>query len=75
MRKLPFLLVAIEARHPAKDASIYNTIYGLGLRIGVKKPIILLFHQYTFALESIINLSKFPSLIFIVLFLFISKDL
>ena len=75
MRKVPFLIAAIEAHHPAKDASIFNTIYGLGLRIGVKKPIVLLFHQYTFALESIINLSKFPSLVFIALFLFMSKDL
>ena len=59
MRKVPFLLAAIEARHPSKYASIFNTRYGLGLRIGIREPIILLFDQYTLALlslESITNL-------------------
>ena len=59
-------------------SSVFNTIDGLGLRIGAKESIILLFHQYIFALlslESIINQSKFPLLIFNALVLFISKNL
>ena len=79
MKKVPpVLLPAIDALHPAKDASVFNTIDGLGLRIGAKESIILLFHQYIFTLlsfESIINLSKLPLLIFNALVLFISKDL
>ena len=69
----PALLPTIDAQHPAKDASVFNTIDILGLEIGTKESIILLFHQYTFALfsfENIINLSKLPLIIFNVLVLF-----
>ena len=63
MRKvLPVLLPAMDAPHPAKDVSVFNTIDELGLRTGARESIILLFHQYIFALlsfESFINLSKF----------------
>ena len=62
----PVLLPAIDPPHSTKDASVFNTIDGLGLRIGAKESIILLFHQYIFALlsfETIINVSKFLLLI------------
>ena len=74
----PFLLPAIDAPHPANNASLFNTLDKLVLRIGAKKSIILLSHQSIFALlffESIINLPKFPLLIFKALVSFISKDL
>ena len=79
MKKVPLcLLPVIDARHSAKDASVFSTIDVVGLEIGAKESIILLFHQCIFALltfESIINLSKFPFLIFNAFVLFISKDL
>ena len=68
----------IDATHPAKDASVFDTTDRLGLKTGAKEPIILLFHQYMFVLlsfENIINLSKFPLLIFNALVFFISNDL
>ena len=40
----PVLLSATDTPQPAKDASVFNTIDGLGLRIGAKESIILLFH-------------------------------
>ena len=63
MKKVPVLLPAIDAPHATKDASVFHSIDGLGLRIGAKEFIILLFHQYIFVLpsfETIINLSEFP---------------
>ena len=64
MRKVPVLLPAIDAPHPAKHASVFNTIDGLGLRIGAKESIIFALLSF----ESIINLSEFPLLIFNVQF-------
>ena len=77
MRKIPVLHSAIDAPYPTKDASVFNTIDGLGLKLGAKEPIILLFHRYMHALltfESIINLSKFILLNFNEFVLFIPKN-
>ena len=78
MRKAPVLRHVIDTRHPAKYTSVLNTIDGLDLKIGVKESIILLFHQYIFALlsfERIKKLSKFPLLIINAFVLFIFKGL
>ena len=78
MRKAPVLRHVIDTRHPAKYTSVLNTIDGLDLKIGVKESIILLFHEYIFALlsfERIRKLSKFLLLIVNAFVVFISKGL
>ena len=62
----PVLLPAIDAPHPVKDTSVFNTIDGLGLKIRVKEFMILLFHRYVFALPSFESISyKFVKIPFV----------
>ena len=44
VKSSPALLPDIDAPHPARDASMFNAIDGLALRIRIKESIILLFH-------------------------------